>query len=225
MAEEPTPGKQVEQQFDYAPNPRYSMGYLLYLPADYGKTTEKHPMIVFLHGGGERGKNLSRLKVHGPPMLVEKRHDLPFIVVSPQLSADNPRFDIKSLAALLDSVEERFRVDKDRVYLTGLSLGGGATWKLAAYQPDRFAAIVPICGNTDTRDAVKLNKIAVWVVHGDADPAVPYPESEQMVEALRDAGGNVKFSIFHGGGHDTWTTTYGMPEFYDWLLRQRRSRK
>lgn len=225
MGEEPTPGKQVEQYFEYSANPRYSMGYLLYLPADYGKSDGSFPMIVFLHGGGERGNNLSKLKVHGPPMLAEQRSDFPFIVVSPQLSLDNPRFDSKSLAALLDSVEQRVRVDKDRVYLTGLSMGGGGTWQLAAHQPDRFAAIVPICGYTDTRDAVRLKKMSVWVVHGDADTAVPFPESEQMVDALRDAGANVKFTIFHGGPHDTWTTTYGMPEFYEWLLRQRRSGK
>jgi len=221
-AEEPAAGKQVEQKFDYAKNPRHSMGYLLYLPANYRASGEKFPLILFLHGSGERGNKLPLVKKHGPPKIVEEWSDLPFIIVSPQLSLDNQRFDTLALAALLDSVEQKYSVDPDRVYLTGLSMGGGGAWQLAAHQPDRFAAIVPICGYTDARDGVKLKKVAVWAIHGDFDGAVPYPETEQMVDALRTAGGDVKFTIHHGGGHDTWTSTYGMPEFYEWLLRHRR---
>jgi predicted peptidase len=221
-AEEPKAGKQVEQRFEYTKNPRYSMGYLLYLPANYGKSGEKHPLILFLHGSGERGSNLSLVKRHGPPKIVEERSDLPFIVVSPQLSLDNQAFDPKSLAALLDSIEAKYYVDKDRVYLTGLSMGGGGSWQLAAHQPNRFAAVVPICGYTDPRDGVKLKRVAVWAIHGSSDGAVPYSETEQMVDALRTAGCDVKFTIHNGGGHDTWSSTYAMPEFYEWLLRRRR---
>jgi predicted peptidase len=222
-AEEPAPGKQVEQQFSYARNPRHNMGYLLYLPVNYGRPSEKHPLILFLHGSGERGDKLPLVKKHGPPKIVEERSDLPFIVVSPQLSLDNQRFDSRALGALLDSVEQKYHVDKDRVYLTGLSMGGAGAWQLAAFQPNRFAAVVPICGYTDARDGIKLKRTAVWAIHGDLDGAVPFPETEQMVDALRTAGADVKFSIFHGSGHDTWTTTYGMPEFYEWLLRHRRT--
>lgn len=222
LAEDPAPGKQVEQQFDYAKNPRHSMGYLLYLPANYGKSAEKHPVIFFLHGSGERGSKLSLVKKHGPPRLVEERTDLPFIVISPQLSLDNQRFDPRALAALLDSIEQKYSVDKERIYLTGLSMGGSGTWQLAAYQPSRFAAIVPICGYTDARDGAKFQRLAVWAIHGDVDGAVPYSETEQMVDAIRTVGGDVKLTIHHGGGHDTWTSTYAMPEFYEWLLRHRR---
>ena len=223
VAEEPAAGKQVEQQFEYPKNPRHSMGYLLYLPTKYGAASEKHPLILFLHGSGERGKNLPLVKKHGPPKLVEERSDLPFIVVSPQLSLDNQFFNPQAVADLLDEVVGKYQVDTDRIYVTGLSMGGGGTWHVAALQPDRFAAIAPICGWTDPRDAVKLKRLPVWTIHGDIDGAVPYMETEQMVDALRDAGGDIKFTIHHGGGHDTWTSTYGMPEFYAWLLRHKRS--
>lgn len=224
-ADEPAPGKQVEQRFDYPKNPRHSMGYLLYLPTNSVAKNEKHPLLLFLHGSGERGSYLPLVKKHGPPKIVEERGDLPFIVVSPQLSSDNQFFDPAALAALLDSVVDKYQVDKDRIYVTGLSMGGGGTWHLAALQPDRFAAIVPICGWTDPRDAVKLNRLAVWTIHGDVDGAVPFMETEQMVDALRNAGGDVKFTVHHGGGHDTWTSTYAMPEFYEWLLRHRRTKE
>ncbi len=222
-ADEPAAGKQVERQFDYLANPRHNMGYLLYLPTKYGTASEKHPLILFLHGSGERGKHLPMVKKHGPPKLVEERKDLPFIVVSPQLSKDNQLFSPHAVTALLDDVVAKYDVDPDRIYLTGLSMGGGGTWHVAALQPGRFAAIAPICGWTDPRDAVKLGKLPVWAIHGDVDGAVPYMETEQMVDALRNAGGNVKFTIHHDGNHDTWTATYGMPEFYEWLLRQKRS--
>jgi predicted peptidase len=222
-AEDPAPGKQVEQRFEYAASPRQSMGYLLYLPTKYTSETEKSPLILFLHGSGERGSSLQQVKRHGPPRLVEERSDLPFIVVSPQLSADFRLFSPAALAALLDDVVAKYRVDTDRIYVTGLSMGGGGTWHLAALQPDRFAAIAPICGWTDARDGVKLKRLPIWAIHGDDDGAVPYMETQQMVDALRDAGGDVKFTVFRGGGHDTWTAIYGMPEFYDWLLRHKRS--
>ena len=222
QADEPSAGRQVEQRFESLKNPRHSMGYLIYLPENYGTSREKHPLLLFLHGSGERGSQLSQLKRHGPPRIVEQVSDLPFIVVSPQLSLDRQNFDPKALAELLDSIEEKYQVDKARIYLTGLSMGGGGAWQLAAHQPDRFAAVVPICGYTDTRDAVKLKSTAIWAIHGDIDGSVPYSETEQMVDALRSAGADVKFTIFHGGGHDTWTSTYATPEFYEWLLRHRK---
>lgn len=221
-AADPAPGKQVEQRFEYAKNPRHSMGYLVYLPAKHGSSDEKFPLIFFLHGSGERGNYLPLVKKHGPPRICEERRDFPFIVVSPQLSADNQFYDPQALAALLDSIVDKYSIDKDRIYLTGLSMGGGGSWHLAALQPDRFAAVAPICGWTDPRDAVKMKNLAIWTIHGDADGAVPFMETEQMVDALRNAGADVKFTIHHGGGHDTWTSTYDSPEFYEWLLRHRR---
>lgn len=222
FGEQPAAGKQVEQSFVYEKNPRHNMGYLLYLPTGYDRTAEKFPLILFLHGSGERGANLAQVKRHGPPKLVEEGMDLPFVVVSPQLSLDNQKFDPHALAALLDAVQKLHRIDETRIYLTGLSMGGGGSWQLAALQPDRFAAVVPICGYTDARDGAKLKRVAVWAIHGDIDGAVPFSETEQMVDAVRTVGGDAKFTIYHGGGHDVWTSTYGMPEFYEWLLRRRR---
>ncbi|WP_010585326.1 carboxylesterase family protein [Schlesneria paludicola] len=224
FADEPSAGKQVEQKFAYPANPRHSMGYLLYLPASYrAAEQQKFPLLVFLHGSGERGNRLSLVKRHGPPKIAEEQPDFPFIVVSPQLTLENRFFDPAALAALLDQVEKTYRVDSDRIYVTGLSMGGWATWKLAAYQPERFAAVAPICGWTDTREAVKFKRLPVWAIHGDDDGGVPFMETEQMVDAIRGIGGNVKFTILSNAPHDVWTSTYAMPEFYEWLLRHRKS--
>ena len=222
-ADEPAAGKQVEQMFEYPKNPRHSMGYLLYLPADYGKSEQKHPLIVFLHGSGERGNRLSLVKRHGPPKIAEERPNFPFIVVSPQLSLENRFFDSGALAMLLDQIEKTYRVDSERIYVTGLSMGGWATWNFAAHQPDRFAAVAPICGWSDTRDAIKFKRLPVWAIHGDDDGGVPFMETEQMVDAIRAIGGNVKFTIHSNAPHDVWTSTYAMPEFYEWLLRHRKT--
>jgi predicted peptidase len=114
-------------------------------------------------------------------------------------------------------------VDPDRVYLTGLSMGGYGTWSLAAAHPERFAAIVPICGGGNPADAAKLASLPVWVFHGAKDPTVPLERSKEMVEAIKSAGGNPRFTIYPEAGHDSWTETYNNPELYQWLLEQKKS--
>ncbi len=128
------------------------------------------------------------------------------------------------LNALLDSVIKEYHVDKDRVYLTGLSMGGFGTWALAAAFPGKFAALAPICGGGSPADAAKLARLPIWVFHGAKDNTVPLKRSEEMVEALKAAGGHPKFTVYPDAGHDSWTATYDNPEFYQWLLAQKRSR-
>jgi predicted peptidase len=196
------------------------LSYLLSLPADYGKTRKTWPLVLFLHGSGESGNDLGKVKAHGPPKLVEANGPFPFILVSPQSPGRGWNPDV--LNALLDTVIKDYRVDKNRVYLTGLSMGGYGTWSLAAAYPQKFAAIAPICGGGSPEDAVKLAKLPIWVFHGAKDPTVPLKRSEEMVEAIKAAGGHPKFTIYPDAGHDSWTATYDNPEFYQWLLAQRR---
>ncbi len=132
-------------------------------------------------------------------------------------------WDVQGVNALLDEVAATHKVDKDRIYVTGLSMGGFATWSLAAAYPDKFAALIPICGGGNTSDAKKIKHLPVWVFHGAKDTTVPASRSEAMVKALKDAGAeNVKFTLYPDAGHDSWTETYRNPEVWDWLLKQRR---
>ena len=205
--------KQVPVAFDY----------LLFLPDGYDAAAEKRwPLILFLHGAGERGSDLAKVKVHGPPKIVEKKKDFPFIVVSPQCPAGE-WWDPFKLTALLDGVTAAYRVDPARVYLTGLSMGGFGTWELAMRMPHRFAAIAPICGGGNpTMAAFRLRDMPVWVFHGDADPVVNVKLSDDMVAALKKAGNEVKYTRYEGVGHDSWTKSYDNDELYAWFLAHAR---
>jgi predicted peptidase len=198
-----------------------TMEYLLYLPREYNEQSS-WPLLLFLHGAGERGDNLDLVKKHGPPKLIAAGQHFPFIVVSPQCPK-NRRWRPFELAALLDEVVEKHKVDQDRIYVTGLSMGGFGTWALAAHQPDRFAAIVPICGGGEPIAARLFKPVPAWVFHGARDSVVPIKRSEEMVKAMREAGGKVKFTIYPEASHDSWTESYANPELYEWLLQQRRA--
>ncbi|MGB9623674.1 MAG: prolyl oligopeptidase family serine peptidase [Phycisphaerae bacterium] len=197
--------------------------YLLFLPEEYGRDRARRwPLLLFLHGAGERGDDLNLLKRHGPPKIVEKDPHFPFIVVAPQCPANRFGFANDVLIALLDDVIARYAVDPDRVYVTGLSMGGYGTWSLACAYPERFAAIVPICGKGETWQAGNLKHVPVWAFHGAKDTVVPPEGSEKMVEAVRRNGGEAKLTIYPEAGHDSWTATYDNPELYEWLLKHRR---
>ena len=222
-AEEPQPGKQVEQTFQSASDPAMKLGYLLYLPENYGKANEKSPLLLFLHGSGERGdKNLPLVKKHGPPKLVDQGQHLPFIVVSPQCP-EKQGWNVKTLLALLDNLAAKYSIDKDRVYVTGLSMGGSGTWSLIATEPDRFAAAIPICGRGEPQAATRAGRLPVWIVVGDRDGSQLVANCREMADSLQAKGGDVKLSIYSGVGHDSWTQTYATPELYDWLLRHKAS--
>jgi predicted peptidase len=214
---------QQEKSFEKEIKVTVKLRYLLFLPEGYEKSDKHWPLILFLHGAGESGNDLSKVKVHGPPKIVETKKDFPFIVVSPQ----SPRFgwDADALNALLDDVLAHYKVDRDRVYLTGLSMGGFGTWALAAAHPEKFAAIVPICGGGDARIAKRIKDLPTWVFHGALDRVVPSKRSEEMIKALKDAGGHPKYTLYEDADHDSWTRTYDNPELYTWLLKQKRASK
>ena len=203
---------------------KVQMKYLLALPKDYDQK-ESWPLLLFLHGAGERGDNLDLVKMHGPPKLIEAGNEFPFIVVSPQCPTGNRGWQAHELSALLDEITEKYKVDKDRIFVTGLSMGGYGTWSLAAFSPDRFAALVPICGGGDPHTAARLAHVPIWVFHGAKDPVVPVKRSEEMVAALNKANGNVTFTVYPEAGHDSWTEAYNTPELFEWLLQQKRTER
>jgi predicted peptidase len=220
------PGSQHSQMFEKEITKTLSCNYLLFLPEDYGKKKQRWPLIMFLHGAGERGSDLNKVKVHGPPKIIEDQKDFPFIVVSPQCPEDDWWTEkVEVLINLLDDIVSRYKVDKERIYLTGLSMGGYGTWSLASAYPERFAAIAPICGGGSRAMAMRLKDIPIWVFHGAKDKTVPLKESEEMVNAIRNRGGNVKLTIYPDAGHDSWTETYNNQKLYDWFLEHRKSQK
>jgi predicted peptidase len=212
------PGTQQAARLEVAV--QVQLSYLLYLPKDYQKQ-ESWPLLLFLHGSGERGDDLELVKKHGPPKLIAAGQDFPFIVVSPQCPQDR-RWEPIELVALLDDLEGKYKVDSDRIYVTGLSMGGFGTWELAAFAPHRLAAVVPICGGGEKYWARQFAHLPVWAFHGAKDTGVPLERSQLMVDELTKRGGQPKLTIYPEAGHDSWTETYDNPELYKWLLEQRR---
>jgi predicted peptidase len=199
------------------------MNYLLYLPSEYGQKSA-WPLLLYLHGAGDRGDDLQLVKKAGPPKLIEAGQSFPFIVAAPQCP-DGEFWRPFDLLALLDEIGEKYKVDQDRVYVTGLSMGGFGTWALAATAPNpkRFAALVPICGGGDPMWTPRIASIPTWVFHGAKDTVVPLERSQQMVDAMKKSGGNVQFTIYPNADHDAWTETYANPQVYEWLLQQKRT--
>jgi predicted peptidase len=204
-----------------------ALKYLLYTPEDYGKDPlKKWPLMLFLHGSGESGDDVQKVKTNGPPKLIAQGKQFPFIVVSPQCPDARVGWDPEALNGLLDDVISHYTVDDDRIYLTGLSMGGYGTWALASESPKRFAAIAPICGGGNPRRmARRLKTMPIWVFHGAKDGTVPVKEDQEMVDALKAVGSDVKFTIYPDADHDSWTVTYNNPELYTWLLDHKRGNR
>lgn len=215
----PQPGQQTPEAFEA----KVGLKYLLYLPKDYGKEKGKtFPLMLFLHGSGERGSDVQKVALHGPPKLAAAGKEFPFIIVSPQCP-DGQWWDVQVLKSLLDDIESKYSVDKDRVYLTGLSMGGFGTWEMATRYPNLFAAIAPICGGGDPERAKRIAHLPIWVFHGEDDKAVSIKRSEEMVDALKAAGAtDVQFTRYPNTGHDSWVKAYDDPKLYEWMLSHKR---
>jgi predicted peptidase len=218
--------------------------YRLLTPAKI-EPGKRYPLVLFLHGLGERGTDNVRQLLWGAGEFVkpENRRKYPCFVVAPQCppTALWVRGEVKDLLGptfvlskkpsqpmtlvleLIDKlVAHDLPVDKSRVYVTGLSMGGFGTWDLIERRPDFFAAAVPICARGDAAQAAKLKNLPIWVFHGDADPIVPLRHSKEMVAAIRKAGGAPKITIYPGVGHDSWSATYANPEVMAWLFAQKK---
>ena len=215
--------KQVTGKIEKEVTVKILLNYLLYLPEGYKQDNNNWPLVLFLHGAGERGDDLESVKRNGPPMLVDKGIKFPFILVSPQCPMGK-RWDPLELSVLLDEIEKNYRVDTNRVYVTGLSMGGEGTWKLIMAEPNRFAAAATVCGRTGSSylDACRLKNLPIWVFHGAMDDVVSLDESVRMVKALAACGNDVKFTVYPKANHNAWTETYNNEELYKWLLQHHR---
>jgi predicted peptidase len=222
-AEAPAAGKQVAQTktLKTADGTEFSMSYWLYLPKDY-EAQETVPLMIFMHGAGERGDDLAKVKAWGPPRLIDAGQEFPAIVVSPQCPK-NKWWNPEQLKALLDAIELEYKVDANKIYATGLSMGGFGTWSLLASYPEYFAAGIPICGGGQPERAKDFFEVPVWAFHGDADSVVPVKKTNEMIEALREAGGKPKVTIYAGVDHNSWKATYENKEVFDWLFEQHRT--
>jgi len=205
--------------------------YLRYLPKDYDTEGDKQwPLVLFLHGKGESGDDLDKVKKHGPPKLVSQGKEFPFILIAPQCPRSRADKDYRTawkpaeLKKLALKSADELHVGPKRIYVTGLSMGGYGTWRLAAAEPDLFAAAIPICGGGDPKMmAESLANLPVWAFHGERDRAVPVEKSKEMVAAIRDAGGQeVQLTLYPEAAHDSWTQTYDNPEVWKWLLSHQR---
>ena len=202
--------------------------YVVFVPHDY-KGDKEYPLILFLHGAGERGDDGEAPVKQGIGNAIKFKggeKTFKFFVIFPQCSkkgtwkAGGP--DADRALAILDEVQKTYKIDSKRIYLTGLSLGGFGTFSLAAADPERWAAIVPVCGGGDTSTASKVKDIPCWCFHGDADKAVPVQKSRDMIDAIKKAGGKPRYSEFPYVGHNSWDPAYITPELYPWLLAQKR---
>jgi predicted peptidase len=227
------PGTQTPQRYEAKLAREVDLKYLLYLPPDYdAKAKQGSPLLLFLHGAGERGANLNQVAVHGPPKLVKQGARLPFIVVSPQCPTDQ-RWHAEDLIGLLDAVIAQHNVDTNRIYVTGLSMGGYGSWALASRYPERFAAVAPICGGGEVidillpakRKAAAIKSLGIWAFHGAKDPVVPLVESERMVGAFKRAGcAEAELTIYPEAQHDSWTEAYNNPKLWEWFLKHQRGK-
>lgn len=214
--------------------------YRLLKPQDYDPN-KKYPLVIFFHGAGERGDDNAKQLVHGMKDFASaaNRAKYPCFVVAPQCPNNKQWVEVpwsddkhtmpkeasqplKLSVALLDALEKEFSIDKDREYVTGLSMGGFGTWDLVQRYPDRFAAAAPVCGGGDTAGAKSLAKLPIWVFHGDNDTAVKTQRSRDMVAALKAAGSDVKYTEYKNTGHDSWSATYSDPKFMEWLFAQKK---
>ncbi len=192
--------------------------YLLYVP-DEVPETGKYPLLLYLHGSGARGNDLSVLENHGPRPFLMNHKEFPFVLVSPLCKKDDSWHPLY-LLRMLDSIEAKLPIDKNRIYVTGLSMGGNGTWNLARAAPDRFAAIAPLCGRAhfETEDVKALKDLSIWAFHGKKDDLVPYQASERLVNKLEEINADVKYTLYPELGHRIWDETYGNPDLYHWLL-------
>jgi predicted peptidase len=204
--------------------------YLLYVPPDYGQDPQRQwPLILFLHGSGERGVDAEMVAANGLPALLQGEANFPFIVVSPQSPPDQVwNFQLDVLNALLDRIEADYAVDPRQVYVTGLSMGGFGAWAMALTYPQRFAALVPIAGGWDSevdtvpRRICDLKDMPIWVFHGGQDDIVLPKKAELMVNALQQCGSNaLRYTLYPDANHkESWTRAYDDPDLYAWMMQQ-----
>ncbi len=208
-----------------------------------GEKQQKFPLVIFLHGAGERGDDNTAQLVHGVKRLAQDDFlkQYPCYVIAPQCPTDQlwaskpwtdpnpalaaePSAPTKLLMELMDGMEQDMPIDTQREYVTGLSMGGYGTWEMAQRQPQRFAAIVPICGGADNTNMAGIKDLPIWIFHGDQDGAVPVERSRDAVAALKALGAKPIYTEYPGVGHDSWNPAYADLKLYEWLFAQKNAK-
>lgn len=217
-------GKVQAREFRSEITVKVGYRYSLYIPKEYSSGSKrKWPLIIFLHGSGERGEDLDVLTRHGPPKMIASGYAFPALVASPQ-APDHDTWDPHSVKALVDALRHEYHIDDDRIYLTGISMGGYGVWDTVMAFPHTFAAAVPICGSAGVKfvAAERIKHVPVWIFHGADDTVVPAANSQRIYDALVEAGGTPKLTIYVGVGHDAWSRTYEDKDLWEWLFAQKR---
>lgn len=200
-----------------------NLKYYLYYPEHYFDSEETFGLLLFLHGGGESGRALEEIKDTGPPKMLAEGKQFPFLILAPQNSHAKKWWNTEAVIQLLDSVTGMNRVDKNRIYVSGLSRGGSAAWELATQYPDKFAAMAVVCGMTPLPYAHWIDQeMPIWVFHGDQDDVIDVEESDKMVAKLRDMGYDIRYTRYKGVGHNAWDRAYTTDSLYTWLANQKR---
>ncbi|MBO5280853.1 MAG: dienelactone hydrolase family protein [Clostridia bacterium] len=203
-----------------------NLGSYVYLPEDFD-ASRKYPMVVFLHGAGERGDGSEQMLPlvckNALPKYAEEGKEYPFILLCPQCPENIVWNNIVlSLKKLIDQIALEYNADAERIYCTGISMGGYGTWEMGIIYSDFFAAVAPVCGGGFVWRASQLKNMPVWAFHGDADNVVPLENSRMMVDGVNAAGGNAKFTVFPGVQHNSWDSAYLETDVIEWLLEQKR---
>lgn len=200
--------------------------YLFYMPKEYfSDRYEKRPLVLFLHGKGERGKDLNLLKRQGLPKMIDSGKDFPFFMISPQITEDRNEWPAEMIHDIVMKIADEYPVDRNRIYVTGISMGGFGTWEIGAKFPDTFAAAAPVCGWGSASKVCRMKDIPVWTFHNQGDSVVPVRETLEIAERLERCGGNVQKTVYPKNSHDAWTETYSSPVFMEWLLSQKKKKK
>ncbi len=213
-----------EHTFDEAVEIPVKLNYALYTPDGYLNSQEDYPLIVFLHGAGERGDDLSKVAVHGPLQYIKEGNKIDAVILAPQCP-EGVYWQPHEVAALVKNVIKENRIDKSRVYLTGLSMGGYGVWATGGEYPELFAALAPVCGaiyRPIYRNISHIKDMPIWVFHGALDDVVLPENSNKMVKTLKEAGNDVKYTLYPYANHNSWTETYNNPELYTWMLAQKK---
>ena len=195
------------------------VNYIIKLPDNQ---KEKFPLLVFLHGSGERGTNLDLVKNHSP-FTYQNLMQKDVAILAPQCP-ENKWWDTNAIYELIQSITSKYNVDKSRIYLTGLSMGGWGTWKLATEHPELFAAVAPVCGVTDVnilKNVEVLQKMPIHIFHGALDDIVSPNMSIEIYQKLKKVNANCSLTIFPNDNHNSWDSTYSDPKFYEWLFTQK----
>lgn len=217
----PRPGTQTIQSCrpDLQGTPSISADYWLYLPADYGTSSTLWPLVIYLHGAGERGQRAERVKIYGLPRDLDAGRQFPAIVATPQCRRD-ASWNPDDLAVLLDRLQERFVIDPERIYVMGYSMGGFGAWELADRYPQRIAAVVSIAGATAPQTSAGMASVAAWAIHGENDEVVDPKVSREAIDRLRSFGGAGRLTLLPHRDHGIPNFLNENPEIISWMLAQ-----